>query len=172
MKNISKKTPQPNICTDSPAKRRIDKQREINNDLLLFRDRPITEEHAIKLLQDLLLMMEDKKMISLVPWRERHGLSEKNVWELRKKYPTFSDHYDEIKERIAWRRIDLAAEKKHDPNITRYVMPYFSQTFKEMETWRAGLKAAVEEAKRPQITVVELPTFPSSDKVPVKGETV
>lgn len=172
MENIPKKNPQHNICTDSPTKRRKDKQREINNELLLYRDWPITEEHALKMIEDLFLFMQDKKTISVVPWREKHGLSEKKVWELRQKYPKFAEHYDEIKERIAWRRIDLAAERKHDPNITRYVMPYFSQTFKDIETWRAGLKAAVEESKRPQITVVEMPTFPSSDKVPVKGEDV
>ncbi len=118
---------------------------------------------------DLLLMIEeDPKMIHFQGWKRKHKLTKGQVDHYLTRFPKFKARWIEAKEQLAWRIWERGYNRQADSNITRFTLPYFSETFKEMEEWRMKMKTLVMEAQKPTITVVEIPTFKSSGLVPDK----
>ncbi len=120
---------------------------------------------------DLLLMLdENPKMVTTQPWLRKHKLTKRQVDHYLTRYPEFKERWREAKERLAWRIWERGFNKQADANLTKFVLPYFSDTFKDLEEWRSFIKSKEEE--KSGITVVEIPTFKPSGLVPDKIATL
>ena len=115
-------------------------------------------------------------MIALHHWRMKHKISYAQVSRWCKKYSAFNDIYTECKEIIGERRDELAAWKKLDSAMVKYTLPNYNRSARELEEWRAELKAKAAEntetTTRFKIVEVpvEIPAFTSS--IPHKKETI
>ncbi len=129
----------------------------------------MNEQILITYAKDLLLMIdEDKHMVDFQGWKKKHKITKGQIDHYLTKFPLFKDYWTEAKDQIGWRIFKRGWLRQADSNLTRFVLPFYSDTFKDLEEWRTELKTIVAEAAKPTLTVVEMPKFPSSGLVPDK----
>lgn len=158
----------------STAPKKISKKiqrKELDNELSLsFSDKrywPVTPEALINLGKDLLLMFkEDKKMTSVLPWRQKHDISARQVDHYCEKCPELKAMIEEFEDLSGWRLFDKALYREVDSNIATKGMTMYNGRYRKAEEWRNNLKKELSAAAQPTTINVITPEFPSSGKVP------
>ena len=167
VRKTPKHSTKPKRVTKKQARREMDAELSIYQCDERFWSIP--EELVTAYGDDLLLMIsEDPKMIHYQNWKKKHKLTKGRIDHYLQKFPKFKARWIEAKEQLAWRIWERGLNREADSNMTRFSLPYFSETFKEMEEWRNYMKTKTAEAQKPTLTIVEMPTFQSSGKVPDK----
>lgn len=119
-----------------------------------------SEEKALGYLEQLAIMIQlDENMTNLVKWKLKYGITKSCLHYWRKKYPKFSEQYDDLKDFIAERLEDNSFWKKGDFQTFRLVVPRYSSEHKDLEEWRARLKE--DEKKTPPVIIVKAAEIPS-----------
>lgn len=161
MKTLKHSTSPKKVSNDS-------KRREIDAEIALNKKGSwkIPKELLIKYGEDLLLMFqEDKKMISMLPWRQKHNLTYDDVHYYKTICPELKDMVSEFKERAGLRIFENAVHRG-DTSMARFALTTYSKDYRKAEKWRNSLKKELSAAAQPTTINVITPDFPSSGKVP------
>ncbi len=147
------------------------KRRELNAELALNSKETwkIPKELLIRYGQDLLLMFEeDKRMISMLPWRQKHNLTYDDLNYYCKKCPDLKNMMKEFKERAGLRIFEQSV-MRGDTSMARFAMTMYSKDYRKVEKWRNNLKKELNPTQdNKQPINVYLQDFGSSGKVPDK----
>jgi hypothetical protein len=164
-------TTKPKRVTNSEHRRALD------IDLILslgeYRERPISKEYVMTVAKDLILMIyENKKMVTLLPWIEKNGLSRASITRWKNQYPDFNAAYSEAKYRIGQRILGNSLYKENDGSMARFCLAMYDDEFKELEEWRSNLNDKSNSSRDEYVRIVHMPTFVESGKVPPKIKEV
>lgn len=156
----------------SKASRRKELNSELSGSLLDKRYWPIPTDRLITLGEDLLLMFEeDKKMLSMLPWRQKHRLTYQDIDFYCEKCPELHNMIEEFKDRAGWRIFEQYLQRG-DTTMAKSAMAMYNMMYRKSEEWRNNLKKELAEKQQATVFKIEIPEFPSSGKVPDKKESV
>jgi hypothetical protein len=124
----------------------------------------------IKFGEDLLLMFnEDKRMISMLAWRQKHDLSYFNVNKHCKACPELKEMIEEFKERAGLRIFEQSVVRG-DTSMARFALTMYSKDYRQSEKWRNNLRKEIISSAQEKATInVYMPDFGFSGKVPDKS---
>lgn len=125
--------------------------------------RPYTEDQLIDLLRE---YGDRSDVLHLEDFYDDLHMSPHIYSDLLKKIPKLKEVHEYAKRRIGIRREKGALNRKLDASTVHKTLGHYWSVFKEMEEWRAHLRAKTEEANKSRETVVVIEKVPTSDKVP------
>ena len=130
-------------------------------------------DKIISIVDDLLLMIqENKKMITVGPWLTKHHIYKSHAHFWSEKYPEFKNRYKAAKEMLADRILYKSFYREGDPGTGRFMLPHLDDDYMRLEEWKANLKQQPEEKKGPTIINVYQTEFKESGKVPDRKSDV
>lgn len=159
--------------TDPKKVSKACKRKELDAEIALSMDDkrlwPIPNERILNIGKDLLLMFEeDKKMVTMLPWRQKYDLSYRLVSHYCKKCPELKHIINEFKDRAGWRIFEKGLYRECDGNMAARGMAMYSRDYRKAEVWRNNLKKELAQQMGGKVIEVKVPTFMSSGLVPDK----
>lgn len=159
--------------TDPKKVSKASKRKELDNEITLSMSEkrlwPISQERLTNLGKDLLLMFEeDKKMVTVLPWRQKHDLTYFDVNYYSKKCPELKKMINEFKDRAGWRIFEKGLYRECDGNMAARGMTMYSRDYRKAEVWRNNLKKELAKEAGGKIIEVKIPTFNTTGLVPEK----
>lgn len=133
-----------------------------------WRTIPVSKAFVDRLLQRLLLWIdENPKAKFITDFYTKEGLKKDNYYTLVNRYPDLKDAHELVMRKLGERLLSKAIDKEVHWPAAHFMLHNFGQEFDDANKYHARLKQ--EETKQePTQFIVQIPDFPSSDKVPKK----
>lgn len=142
-------------------------------DLFTFKMKPVTEAFIERLAQELILWVDDekeaRKRLKISQFYGYKKIPKEAFYRWIRKHPNLEEAYKYAMYSLGDRREIGVALREYDASVLK-VMPLYDADWKDIEKWRASIKAETEAAASINYIVknvpIELPNFGPSPLVP------
>lgn len=134
------------------------------HDLDTGKRRPITNTYIPRLAQQYIQWAGQDDALILRDFISLHKLNKDRFYAWMEEFPELKEAHDYAKRMVGSRRERGALTKLLEKDTVLKSMAHYAQEWKDLEQWRAGLRVAIEDAKRSAEINVIMQKFVADDQ--------